>query len=160
MYYNIPLSCGYTYAGQTSQCLNDHLNEHPFNLKTSTSSTLAAHCSSCSCTQLFHNWKMLSRYRNKIECEINEAFHIRKKGHVCQWASTCPPRKREHVSELLTLDILTRERFILLFIFMSKCCSPICFCSSIFSRVINTHTVVPQFHCSSVLCGHSFFVPI
>lgn len=80
--YDIPLSCGLSYTGQTGRCLNDRLREHANNLRTSTSSTLAAHCSLCGCAPLFHECKILSRYRNKTEREINEAFHIKTKGDM------------------------------------------------------------------------------
>ncbi|XP_077564343.1 uncharacterized protein LOC144179781 [Haemaphysalis longicornis] len=45
--YEIPLSCGKRYIGQTGRCLNDRLREHCANVRNGSSGWLAHHCSMC-----------------------------------------------------------------------------------------------------------------
>lgn len=74
--YEIPLTCGKTYVGQTGQCLNKRLRQHE-NLvgKLTISGNLAAHCSNCKCTPCFKNTKKLAHVgNNRKKREVVEAF--------------------------------------------------------------------------------------
>ena len=52
--YNIPLSCGRSYIGQTGRCINDRAREHAASLRNiSAGGHLSAHCRECRCTDTF-----------------------------------------------------------------------------------------------------------
>lgn len=78
--YQIPLSCGRVYIGQTGRCINVRAREHSLSLRSSPSGHLAIHCSRCGCEPRFHDITILARHRNKTVREIDEAFFISVKG--------------------------------------------------------------------------------
>lgn len=47
--YEIPLSCGKSYVGQTGRCVNVRMREHELSFKNDTSGHLPTHCSECKC---------------------------------------------------------------------------------------------------------------
>ena len=81
--YQIPLTCGNSYVGQTSRCLNVRLKEHNQSLNKSNVSHLASHCCTCGCSPLFSDTKVLSSHKCKITREVIEAFHIKRMGDAC-----------------------------------------------------------------------------
>lgn len=81
--YDIPLSCGKSYIGQTGRCLNDRLREHAQNLKKVDGAHLSSHCRKCMCEPIFREAKILGRGWNKSARELWEAYHIKKKGTNC-----------------------------------------------------------------------------
>lgn len=85
--YQIPLSCGKVYVGQTGRCVNERLREHDLSIKNHASGHLPNHCSACTCKPLceplFKQVKILCRCKNSRAREIRKAYHIRKKGHDC-----------------------------------------------------------------------------
>lgn len=81
--YEIPLSCGRCYIGQTGRCVNDRLREHRNLMRGSVGSHLAAHSSVCGCHAMFDQCKILRRYSDQRAREIYEAFCIDKKGDMC-----------------------------------------------------------------------------
>lgn len=81
--YNIPLSCGAAYIGQTGRCLNTRLNEHKSAVKKKEHAHLAAHCKECACISIFTNTSVLFRHRSRTIREIMEAFLIGKGGENC-----------------------------------------------------------------------------
>lgn len=81
--YDIPLSCGRSYVGQTGRCVNDRAREHAASLKQSPSGHLAVHCNRCECTPVFNDVAILGRYSKKITREIHEAYAIRKGADKC-----------------------------------------------------------------------------
>ncbi|CAN8002302.1 unnamed protein product, partial [Ixodes hexagonus] len=78
--YQIPLSCGRVYIGQTGRCVNIRAREHSLSLRSSPSGHLAVHCSRCGCSPSFHDIRILSRHKNKLAREIDEAFFIATHG--------------------------------------------------------------------------------
>lgn len=78
--YEIPLTCGSSHVGQSGKCVNDHAREHAASTKTTPSGHLAVHCSRCPCAPLFHNTKILDKYKSKVSREICEAFEIERRG--------------------------------------------------------------------------------
>lgn len=47
--YNIKLSRGNVYIGQTSRCVNERLNDHALSVRSSPASNLAVHCDRRGC---------------------------------------------------------------------------------------------------------------
>ncbi|XP_040062456.1 uncharacterized protein LOC120837287, partial [Ixodes scapularis] len=78
--YNIPLSCGKSYVGQTGRCINERAREHAWSVKQSPSGNLAVHCDRCPCSPELEKTTVLGRYENKTAREIHEAFRIREQG--------------------------------------------------------------------------------
>ena len=78
--YEIPLSCGKVYIGQTGRCTNNRLREHSLSIRNGTWSHLPFHCASCGCTPQFDRTRLFARSRDALARELLEAFHIRKKG--------------------------------------------------------------------------------
>lgn len=78
--YEIPLSCGKRYIGQTGRCLNDRLREHCANVRNGSSGWLAHHCSTCEweggCEADFQKCVVIRKNREKITREIIEADMI------------------------------------------------------------------------------------
>ncbi|XP_049269018.1 uncharacterized protein LOC125757457 [Rhipicephalus sanguineus] len=72
--YEIPLTCGLVYVGQTGRCLNERLREHKGTLKSGTGSNLALHCikqcASAHCAPELEKTRALKRYGRKQEHEI------------------------------------------------------------------------------------------
>ena len=81
--YEIPLSCGAVYIGQTGRCVNDRAREHAAATRASPSGHLAIHCNRCPCTPVLHDIKILARYRDRTSREVHEAYAIRDKGAEC-----------------------------------------------------------------------------
>lgn len=82
--YEIPLTCGKVYIGQTGRCLNDRLREHARNLINKERSHLVDHCMNCpNCEPRFRCAKIVGRSRQKTARETLEAFLIRKAGEEC-----------------------------------------------------------------------------
>lgn len=84
--YQIPLTCGKVYVGQTGRCINVRLREHELSIQNSASGHLPTHCSKCTCKPckpLLKEVKILCRCRDSRAREIREAYHIRKSGLGC-----------------------------------------------------------------------------
>ncbi|CAN7938287.1 unnamed protein product, partial [Ixodes hexagonus] len=81
--YQIPLSCGNKYIGQTGRCVNDRLREHKLKVGNYRDGHLSDHCQSCKCVPLFSECKILARHKEKTVREIIEADEIKKGGAAC-----------------------------------------------------------------------------
>ncbi|CAN7950138.1 unnamed protein product, partial [Ixodes hexagonus] len=81
--YQIPLSCGKKYVGQTGRCLNDRLREHNLNVNNYRDGHLSVHCHDCGCKPLFDTCSVLARHKNKTVREIIEAEEIKRSGVGC-----------------------------------------------------------------------------
>ena len=81
--YELPLSCGKYYIGQTIRCVNDRAREHELSLTNDRRAHLPAHCAECDCEPLFTELNVLGRSRDTVARELLEAFHIQKKGTDC-----------------------------------------------------------------------------
>ena len=86
--YEIPLSCGRVYIGQTGQCFNDRARQHKNNVKNGYGSHLASHCKKCACTPKFGQTSFLTFGKSKKEREIVEAYFINKAGDKCVSAAS------------------------------------------------------------------------
>lgn len=83
--YEIPLSCGNVYVGQTGRCINIRLLEHANSLDDSRGQHLPKHCKTCRhdgnvCTPLFGRTKIVGRASDKKEREVIEALEIARLG--------------------------------------------------------------------------------
>lgn len=97
--YDIPLSCGKSYTGQTGRCLNDRLREHANTVKNKTGSNLALHCAECAdrkCTPLFEQTRVLKKYKGKSAREIYEAHVIHKRGDSSVSKASIELLEKEH----------------------------------------------------------------
>lgn len=78
--YEIPLSCGKRYIGQTGRCVNDRLREHSSNVKNGSGGWLAHHCSTCHhkphCEPLFDKCIIIGKNKDRLTREIIEAEKI------------------------------------------------------------------------------------
>lgn len=78
--YNIPLTCGKVYIGQTGRCINDRLREHCALIRGQGAGHLSYHCRQCKrqgkCEALFERVTILGRGRTKTEREIIESLYI------------------------------------------------------------------------------------
>ena len=84
--YEIPLSCGKVYVGQTGRCINQRAKEHERSLGDEAASfqNLPAHCSACrNCEPRLEKIKILSRSKDRLARELSEAFFITQKGDMC-----------------------------------------------------------------------------
>lgn len=81
--YHIPLSCGKCYVGQTGRCVNNRLLDHKASLRGTPCSNLSLHCRECGCAPLLSEAKVLSRLKEKVAREIEEAFFINRSGEAC-----------------------------------------------------------------------------
>lgn len=81
--YEIPLSCGKTYVGQTGRCVNDRAREHELSLKNKGNAHLPAHCVACNCEPLLREIQIIGRSSDTLARELLEAFHIKKRGTSC-----------------------------------------------------------------------------
>lgn len=87
--YQIPLSCGKVYIGQSGRCLNDRLREHNNNYdnlrkRNIREGNLAVHCSECNkCIPRFQDTTILGRSSDQTTREIIEAKAIQQKGDMC-----------------------------------------------------------------------------
>ena len=82
--YEIPLTCGKSYIGQTGRCLNDRAREHEQKLKKEdVLAHLPAHCKDCACEPRFQGIKILGRSQDQTARELLEAYFIRKKSDDC-----------------------------------------------------------------------------
>lgn len=81
--YEIPLSCGRMYIGQTGRCVNIRLREHRSSLKSTPYSHLASHCDTCKCHPLFEKTVILFRHPLQTTREISEAYHISRNADQC-----------------------------------------------------------------------------
>lgn len=81
--YQIPLTCGHLYVGQTSRCLNVCLKEHNQSLMKSDAFQFTSHCSMCGFSPMFVDTKVLSTHRCKVTREVTEAFHIKRMQRAC-----------------------------------------------------------------------------
>lgn len=81
--YNIPLSCGKCYVGQTGRWLNYRLGKHDYSLSATLGGHLATHCKDCTCTLLFRETSILGRHKDKLILEVPEAYHILSAGKEC-----------------------------------------------------------------------------
>uniref|UniRef100_A0A224ZA17 Tick transposon n=1 Tax=Rhipicephalus zambeziensis TaxID=60191 RepID=A0A224ZA17_9ACAR len=74
--YEIPLSCGRVYIGQTGRCVNDRAREQDLSLKNNLLAHLPMHCSACGCEARFANVTILGRSKEVMEREMLEAYLI------------------------------------------------------------------------------------
>ncbi|XP_064479317.1 uncharacterized protein LOC135392540 [Ornithodoros turicata] len=81
--YDIPLTCGKSYVGQTGRCLNDRLREHSSSLQTHTGSNLAMHCRDCRCRPCLEETRVLRSYSDRLAREIYEGAQIHNRGEKC-----------------------------------------------------------------------------
>ena len=62
--YNIPLSCGRVYIGQTGRCVNHRAREHAANIRALTGpGHLAAHCQACTCEAKLEMGTILAHHK-------------------------------------------------------------------------------------------------
>lgn len=86
--YNIPLTCGKTYVGQTGICLNERLKEHRCACqKMAPSGNLAKHCKNYERSPLFEKTSFLAKSQNETTREIWAAFNISSQQSIC--VSSC-----------------------------------------------------------------------
>ena len=82
--YNIPLTCGKCYIGQTGRCINDRTREHATSLRNLTAAGhLAAHCRACQCEAQLRNVNIVGQHKNQLAREMLEALAIEEKGEQC-----------------------------------------------------------------------------
>lgn len=81
--YNVPLSCGKSYVGQTGRSVNDHLREHANSLKTFQGSNLATHCGKHGCLPELDHTSIVTTYPDQRTREIASAFTIYKMQDSC-----------------------------------------------------------------------------
>ncbi|XP_077553291.1 uncharacterized protein LOC144168094 [Haemaphysalis longicornis] len=81
--YEVPLSCGRQYIGQTGRCLNDRLREHRLNVSNHRDGHLSVHCHDCGCVPLFESCVVRARHREQLVREIMEAEMILRAGSTC-----------------------------------------------------------------------------
>lgn len=81
--YYILLSCGKCYIGQTGRCLNNGLLDHKASLRGPPCSNLSLHCRECSCAPLLSDARVLSRLKENVAREIEEAFLINRSSETC-----------------------------------------------------------------------------
>lgn len=81
--YSFPLDCDRQYVGQTGRCLNVRLMEHASNVKAKSGGWLHSHVSSCKCTPIFDQCKVIKHYRDQRTRELLEAYTIYKGGDDC-----------------------------------------------------------------------------
>ncbi|KAM7313425.1 uncharacterized protein ISCGN_003290 [Ixodes scapularis] len=81
--YEIPLSCGKVYIGQTGRCINDRAREHALSVKNKYGSHLPIHCNTCGCVPRLQQMRILGRSRETVARELLEAFFIKKSGTAC-----------------------------------------------------------------------------
>lgn len=93
--YDIPLSCGKRYVGQSGRCLNERLREHKNNLRTFTGSNLALHCKECGCVPFLDKCSIVARHRDQLTREIIEAARIAALDDKCVSKPSISLSKRE-----------------------------------------------------------------
>ncbi|CAN7981531.1 unnamed protein product [Ixodes pacificus] len=82
--YNIPLSCGKCYIGQTGRCVNDRTREHAASVRTiAAGGHLPAHCRECQCAPFFSKITIMARHKKQIAREILESLAIEEKKEDC-----------------------------------------------------------------------------
>ena len=82
--YQIPLTCGRSYVGQTGRCVNERVGEHATSITRREGANLPAHCSSCmGCEPVFTKVKILGRSKERVGRELLEAFYIKELGDNC-----------------------------------------------------------------------------
>ena len=81
--YQIPLSCGKKYIGQTGRCLNVRLREHHQKVNGVRDGHLSCHCQDCGCEPLFASTTVLARHKDRTVREIIEADAINSSGTCC-----------------------------------------------------------------------------
>ncbi|CAN7997046.1 unnamed protein product, partial [Ixodes hexagonus] len=81
--YEIPLSCGKVYIGQTGRCINDRAREHALSVKNKYGSHLPVHCNTCGCVPGLRQVRILGRSRETVARELLEAYYIKKSGTAC-----------------------------------------------------------------------------
>ena len=85
--YEIPLTCGCSYIGQTGRCLNERIREHERNVEQDKEGpNLPKHirkCPSSSCGPRFSDVRVIARSKDKTARELMEAYCIGEKGDMC-----------------------------------------------------------------------------
>lgn len=81
--YEIPLSCGRVYIGETGRCFNLRAREHFLSIKNNTGGHLSVHCLKCGCHPDLQRTRVLARANEATERKLVEAYFIKKKGHDC-----------------------------------------------------------------------------
>ncbi|XP_040064250.1 uncharacterized protein LOC120838403 [Ixodes scapularis] len=87
--YDIPMTCGFKYIGQTSRCLNDRLTEHKRNVKIkSTNSEIATHVQECrNCSAEWSGTTVVCKEINDVKRVVKETVKIRSIGNCISQAS-------------------------------------------------------------------------
>lgn len=93
--YNIPLSCGKCYIGQTGRCINDRAREHAASLKGTSAGHLAAHCRTCHCSAAFKDITILASNNNTHAREMLEALAIEEQASGCVSTPSITIHKKE-----------------------------------------------------------------
>ncbi|CAN7983728.1 unnamed protein product [Ixodes hexagonus] len=96
--YDIPMSCGFSYVGQTKRCVNDRLNEHKRAVKNNAAnSEIAKHIQECNnCVAEWDGTLVLSEERNCIKRVLKETIRISLVGNCISQPS-------------MTLDVATKK---------------------------------------------------
>lgn len=81
--YELLLSCGKKYIGQTGRCANDRLREHANNVRTGGVGHLAFHCRKCGCDPMYSQCTATGRSQAQTTREIIEAAKIASLGDMC-----------------------------------------------------------------------------
>jgi hypothetical protein len=103
--YQIPLSCGKSYVGQSGACINSRLYQHNQSLKPKFNgySNLASHKKKCNgCKVKLKNTKVIERSGKKKVREILESFHIERGGD--QVISECSMKLRQDELRILAAN--------------------------------------------------------
>ena len=93
--YELPLSCGKKYIGQTGRCANDRLREHANNVRTENAGHLAVHCRNCGCVPMYSQCNVIGRSTAQTTREIIEAAKITSLGDMCVSAPSIELTRKE-----------------------------------------------------------------
>lgn len=93
--YNIPLSCGKCYIGQTGRCINDRAREHATSLTGTSAGHLAAHCRTCHCSAAFKDITIIATNNNPHAREMLEALAIEEHASGCVSTPSITIHKKE-----------------------------------------------------------------
>lgn len=94
--YEVPLSCGKQYIGQTGRCLNDWLRERRLNVSDHLDSPLSVPCHDCGSVTLFESCVVRARHKNRFY-ERLEADVLIRAGSTCVSVPSLSPTDKESV---------------------------------------------------------------
>ena len=94
--YEIPLSCGRCYIGQTGRCFNERAREHSLAVRSHTGGHLDLHCRRCGCSPNLKETRILYKSNDKMERELIEAFFIARSDNCVSMPSlTLLPKEQQ-----------------------------------------------------------------